>query len=279
RPISSSVSWKSKTPKFSAIRSGRTDLGMTTTWRWMSHRSTTWATDLPYPAPIWLRVGSENRWLRPSANGAPDSICPAPAQRAPGPQLDPPLTHQLLVVLALEERVGLDLVDRRGDVVVVDQVDQPVGVEVGDRDRLDEPLLLQLLHGPPGAVVVPEGLVDQVQVEVVEAEPGQRLLEGSLGAVLAAVVDPQLGAGQRLVPSDAAGGDGSADGLLGLVRLGGVEAAVAAGGGGGRGTGPPRSGRPGGCRGGGSRRRGRRWRPARSGREGSGRRRTPGSAS
>ena len=47
RPISSSVSWKSKTSKFSAIRSRRTDLGMTTTWRWMSHRRTTWATDLP----------------------------------------------------------------------------------------------------------------------------------------------------------------------------------------------------------------------------------------
>jgi hypothetical protein len=31
------------------IRSGRTDLGMTLTSRWMSQRSTTWATDLPKP--------------------------------------------------------------------------------------------------------------------------------------------------------------------------------------------------------------------------------------
>ena len=37
---------------------------MTTTWRWMSQRSTTWATDLWWAAAIWLRVGSENRWLR-----------------------------------------------------------------------------------------------------------------------------------------------------------------------------------------------------------------------
>ena len=33
---------------------------MTTTSRWMGHRSTTCATDLPWAAPIWLRAGSEN---------------------------------------------------------------------------------------------------------------------------------------------------------------------------------------------------------------------------
>ena len=60
-------------------------------------------------------------------------------ERPPGLQLDAALTHELLVGLALEERVGLDLVDGGGDVVVVDEVDQPVGVEVGDPDRLDSP--------------------------------------------------------------------------------------------------------------------------------------------
>ena len=111
-----------------------------------------------------------NRLLRPSANGAP------------GLDLHAALAHELLVVGALEERVGLDLVDRRGDLVVVDEVDQPVGVEVGDPDGPGQALPVQVLHGPPGAVVVAEGLVDQVQVEVVEPEPLQRLLEGPLGA-------------------------------------------------------------------------------------------------
>jgi hypothetical protein len=32
---------------FSRMRSGRTDFAMTTTPRWMSRRSTTWATVLP----------------------------------------------------------------------------------------------------------------------------------------------------------------------------------------------------------------------------------------
>ena len=112
---------------------------------------------------------------------------------------------------------------------MVDEVHQPVGVEVGDPDRLDHALLVQVLHGAPGAVVVPEGLVDQVQVEVVEAESLQRLLEGPLGAVLAAVLDPQLGGDEQLVPRDAAVPDGPADGLFVPVRLRGVEVAVADG--------------------------------------------------
>jgi hypothetical protein len=71
--------------------------------------------------------------------------------------------------------------------------------------------------------------VDQVQVEIIEAKALERLLEGSLGAVLAAVLDPQLGGDKQLVPSDAADGDGPADGRFVPVRLGGVEVAVADG--------------------------------------------------
>jgi hypothetical protein len=60
-----------------------------------------------------------------------------------------------------------------GDFVVVDEVDEPVGVEVGQPDGPDGRLALQLLHRAPGAVVVAVGLVDEVQVQVVEAEPVQ----------------------------------------------------------------------------------------------------------
>jgi hypothetical protein len=58
--------------------------------------------------------------------------------------------------------MGLYLVDRGNDLVVSDEVDEAVGVEVGHADGLDQPIAVQLLHGPPGAVVVAEGLVDQV---------------------------------------------------------------------------------------------------------------------
>jgi hypothetical protein len=78
-------------------------------------------------APISVRVGSENRLLRPSANPPPGLV------------LDPPPGHEVVVGLPLEVGVGLDLVDRRSGPGAVDKVHEPVGVEVGDADGLTVP--------------------------------------------------------------------------------------------------------------------------------------------
>ena len=110
-----------------------------------------------------------------------------------------------------------------------DEVHEPVGVEVGHPDRLDQALAVQLLHGAPGAVVVAEGLVDEVQVEVVQAEALQGLVELALGGVLAGVLDPHLGGDEQLVARDAALGDRAADGFLVAVGGGGVDRPVAGG--------------------------------------------------
>ena len=82
--------------------------------------------------------------------------------------LDAAGVHQLLVGVALEERVGLDLVHRRRDLVVLDEVDKPVGIEVRDAYGPDQALPVQVLHRPPRAVIVTERLVDQAQVHVVQ---------------------------------------------------------------------------------------------------------------
>ena len=58
-----------------------------------------------------------------------------------------------------------------------DQVHHAVGVEVAHADGRDPALPVQLLHRPPRAVHVAVGLVDQVQVQVVQAEPLQRAVE------------------------------------------------------------------------------------------------------
>jgi hypothetical protein len=58
---------------------------------------------------------------------------------------------------------------------------------------------VELLHLAPGAVVVAEGLVDEVQVDVAEPEPLQRRLERAAGLALAVVLDPQLGGHEQLV--------------------------------------------------------------------------------
>lgn len=63
-----------------------------------------------------------------------------------------------------------ELVDRRGDLVVLDEVHEPVGVEVRHPDRLGEALAIDFLHRAPGAVVIAKRLVDQIDVDVVERQ-------------------------------------------------------------------------------------------------------------
>jgi hypothetical protein len=99
RAICSSVSPKSNTSMFCAIRSARTDLGITTTPRWMSQRSTTWGDG--------LAVGGAD--LGQGRVG--EQVVAALGERSPGLVLDAALAHERLVGGALEEGVGLDLVD------------------------------------------------------------------------------------------------------------------------------------------------------------------------
>jgi hypothetical protein len=161
--------------------------------------------------------------------GFREYVVAAFGERAPGLHLHAPVAHELPVGLALEERVRLDLVDGRRDVVVLDEVDEPVGVEVGDADGLDQAVAVEVLHSPPGAVVVADGLVDEVQVEVVQAKALQGLLEFALGGVFTRVLDPHFGGDEELVAGDAALGDRAADGFLVVVGGGGVDGSVAGG--------------------------------------------------
>ncbi|MBB6404475.1 hypothetical protein HNP00_001788 [Arthrobacter sp. AZCC_0090] len=131
-----------------------------------------------------------------------------PSAGTPGFDLDAAFAHQRLVDGALVERVGFELVDGRDDLAVVDEVDQPVQVEVRNPYRAGEAVLVDFLHGAPLAVVVPERLVDQVQVEVVHSEPAERVVEGALGVVLntacRGVLDPELGSDEQFLTGDAA---------------------------------------------------------------------------
>ncbi len=169
--MSSGLSSKSKTSKFSAMRSARTDFGIATTPRWVSQRRTTWATDLL----VFLGDRDEHLVL--------EEVVLAFRERPPGFDLHAVLLQELLGLDLLVERVGFDLVDRRGDVVVDDQVHHAVGVEVADADGADPALPVERLHVPPGAVDVAVRLVDQVEVQVVQSQPLQRPLERAPGAV------------------------------------------------------------------------------------------------
>ena len=66
----------------------------------------------------------------------------------------------LLGLLLLKEDVALHLIHGGGHLIEGDQVGQPVGIEATHADGPDLALPVQLGHGPPGAVVVVQGLVD-----------------------------------------------------------------------------------------------------------------------
>ena len=66
---------KSKTSIFCSMRSLCTDLGITTTPRWMFQRSITWAVDLPWRSAISVSTGFWKRPPRPSPKGAQASGC------------------------------------------------------------------------------------------------------------------------------------------------------------------------------------------------------------
>ena len=126
-----------------------------------------------------------------------------------------------------EEGMQLHLVDHRGDPGIQAQVGQPVGVEVAHADGPDLPGLVQLLHGPPRAVVVVHGLVDQIQVQVVQPQLFHGSLEGFLGALIPGVLNPELGCDEQLLPGDSAPPNGGAHRFLVEIGGGGVDETVA----------------------------------------------------
>ena len=74
-----------------------------------------------------------------------------------------------------------------GHVVESNQVRQPVRVEAAHADGPDTALFAQLGYGPPGPVVVVQRLVDEIQVQIVQAQPVQGLLEGRLSPLIAGI--------------------------------------------------------------------------------------------
>ena len=160
-------------------------------------------------------------------DGVREHILPSLGEGAPGLRLAAVLPEILPGHLLLLEDVGLDLVDGGLHLREVLEVQVAVRPEVGDADGPELSLVIELLHGPVGAVVVSEGLVDEEQVQVIRPEPAQGRLNGRPGLLIARVGDPDLGGEEELLPGQAALRQGLAHALLVVVGLGGVDGPVA----------------------------------------------------
>src|SRR5699024_8424952 len=104
-----------------------------------------------------------------------------------------------------EVRVEFYLVDGRGDSGGVDEFGEHRLGEVRDADGLDQPALAQFDESAPGVDVLADagiGPMDEVQVEVVEAEPGQGLLGAGDGFVESVVTAGDLRGDEQLLAVD-----------------------------------------------------------------------------
>jgi hypothetical protein len=88
----------------------------------------------------------------------------------------------------LLEGVHLDLVDCGRNLVERHDIHQAVRMEVADADGAHFPGTVGVFHCAPGTMDVAERLVDQVEVQIVELQPMQRLLDGLLRALVAGVL-------------------------------------------------------------------------------------------
>jgi hypothetical protein len=152
-----------------------------------------------------------------------EDVVLALGERPPGFDLHVVLLQECLGLDLLVKGVGSDLVDRRDHLIMHEQIHHTVGLEVADADRPHPALLVQLLHRAACAVHVAEGLVDQVEVQHVELEPLQRTLEGLLRAVVASILDPELGGDEDLLAGDVGALDRVADRGLVAIGCGGVD--------------------------------------------------------
>ena len=106
-----------------------------------------------------------------------------------------------------------------------------LGHEVADADGADLAVGEQLLERPVGVEGAVERrgqrLVQDQQVDLVDAELAGALVERVQGRVVAVVADPDLRLDEHLVAVDAGPADGLADLALVAVRGGGVDVPVA----------------------------------------------------
>ena len=110
-----------------------------------------------------------------------------------------------------EVGVDLDLVDGRDDAALLQESFEVVRHEVADADGADLAVrqqLLQCLVCRDGEFeLVRQGLVEDEQVELIEAELAGALVERVQGCVVAVVADPHLGLDEDLVPVQAGTAD------------------------------------------------------------------------
>ena len=124
------------------------------------------------------------------------------------------------------------LVDGRDRPAQLDQLLHVFGQEVGNADGTDTAVDEELFQGQPRILVLTVrggGPVDQVEVQVIEAQLRQAGFEGGQRRVVTEIINPELGRDEQFVPGDPGFGQRAPGARLVAVDGGGVDAPVSGG--------------------------------------------------
>ena len=143
-------------------------------------------------------------------------------ERSPRHDVRAVLLHNLLRFYLLVEYVRLHLIDHRGNLAELRQVDEAVGVEVRHADGTQLACFVGFLHGLPCTVIVVERLVDEQQVDVVGLQFAKRFVDGGFCLLVSGIGNPDFGDDEQFIARHAAFANGIAHAFLveiGLCRV------------------------------------------------------------
>ena len=211
--MAAASSVKSKSAPFSAMRCSHVDFGSTTRPCCTPQRRSTCAGERFDP----LRDVCHDRVVEPFATG----------ERAIGLHDDLVLLAECTRLALLQERVDLDLVDGRRLVRLGEELLEVRHEEIADADVARAPVGLDALERPPRVEALARHRpVEQVEVDVVEAEPRETGVERAERLVEALVVVPELRRDEDLGARHAALANCGAHVRLVAVDPRGVDVAI-----------------------------------------------------
>jgi len=153
-------------------------------------------------AAMFLR-NLQDQWIvKKRADGA----CAATSERAPGLRHDAMTSVELMELALLKIRMDLDLVHRRDDLRLLDQLLEMSNLEVADPDGTDKPGLLEFDQHTPGFDVETQrrtGPVHQIEIELVQPQAFETSLQRRTRFVGALVRIPELAGDEGFAAIDA----------------------------------------------------------------------------
>src|SRR3989441_2278867 len=142
-------------------------------------------------------------------------------------QLNPMLHAELEQVLLVQEGMELDLVHGGWNRRCREQVFEVADRVVADADRAGEPLVVDLQQRLPRFVSQARYRpVDEIQIDIIEAEFVATLFERPQRRLVAMVVVPELRCDEDLFPRDPAFPDRDSDVAFVPIQLRGIEQAI-----------------------------------------------------